>query len=85
MTFFLLNKTQEKLKNEGKVQFRFGSSIYKTNLKNLLESAIAYDESYITTVLKQNGLSIIGPILYGSWSGRKDYTSFQDIVLAVKN
>lgn len=85
MTFFLLNKTREKLKNESRVQFRFGSSIYKTTLKNLLESAIAYDESYIIKALKQNGLTINKPILYGSWSGRKDYTSFQDIVLAVKN
>lgn len=85
MTFFLLNRTQERLKNESAIQFRFGNSIYKTNLKNLLESAIAYDETYIIKILKQNGLSITGPILYGSWSGRKEYTSFQDIVLVVKN
>lgn len=85
MTFFLLNRTQEKLKQVNVLKFKYGNNVSKTTEKNLPEAAISYDEKYITKLLKIDGLAVIRPILYGSWSGRKEYTSFQDIVLAVKN
>lgn len=85
MTFFLLNPTQERLKKDNLLKFKYGNNIFKATEKKLPEAAIAYNEKYVTRLLKISDLTVIKPILYGNWSGRGKYTSFQDIVLAVKN
>jgi SAM-dependent methyltransferase len=49
------------------------------------EDALAYDESYMRELFTKYRLTIAGPIHYGSWCGRQEYLSLQDIVVAVKN
>jgi SAM-dependent methyltransferase len=78
-TYFLLNAESEKCKT-----FVYLISHGKAAKENNLESATAFDESYILKLYSKTGLHIIKPILYGSWSGRKDFTSYQDIIIGVK-
>lgn len=49
------------------------------------EDALAYDEALIRELFEKYRLKIGEPIHYGSWCGRKEYLSLQDIVVAVKN
>jgi SAM-dependent methyltransferase len=46
------------------------------------EAAIALPESFVRTCFTEAGLVIEEPIRYGSWSGREDFLSAQDIVIA---
>ncbi len=46
------------------------------------EDCVGFDESYIVDLFKKNGMKVM--IHPGSWCGRDNFTSFQDIVLATK-
>ena len=48
------------------------------------EDALAYDETLVRQIFARHNLRIDEPIHYGSWSGRKSYVSFQDILIATK-
>ncbi|HDD24078.1 MAG TPA: class I SAM-dependent methyltransferase [Chloroflexi bacterium] len=82
-TFFLLNETQARLAAEGKneIAFRYGSDPIRIRSETVPESAVAYDEAYLLDLLSQCGLTLQAPIYYGSWSGRADGLSYQDILL----
>jgi len=47
------------------------------------EFAISYDEKWIEETYRRVGL-VIARVDYGSWYGRGDPISYQDLVLAVK-
>jgi ubiquinone/menaquinone biosynthesis C-methylase UbiE len=87
ITYFLIN--QESLagikdkKSKFSFAYQFNEHCRLDNEKTP-ESAIAYREEYIRELYKRNGFSITSPILYGGWSGRKDFLSFQDIIVAHK-
>lgn len=49
------------------------------------ESAITFPEPYIRQLFAKFGLSISEPIQFGSWCGRQQFFSYQDIVIAKKN
>ena len=85
-TFFLLNEKQKEFENKGmnKNSFVFGNDICWYAYKNSPESAVAYNENFIMDILKQNGLALKQPVMYGWWSGREDGISFQDMVLIGK-
>ena len=85
-TFFLLNEGQKLLAQDGKgtLAFNFGQGPWRYVYENSPESAAAYEESYVLELLKENDLKLKRPIFYGSWSGRKDGLSFQDILLLEK-
>ena len=82
-TFFLLNEDQKLLSQDGKnaLAFNFGEGPWRYVYENSPESATAYEESFVMDLLKENDLKLKRPIFYGSWSGRKDGLSFQDILL----
>ncbi|PLR76609.1 class I SAM-dependent methyltransferase [Bacillus sp. V3-13] len=86
ISFFLLNK--ESLENIKKhlsiLPFIDGNEKYQTINKSLEEVAIAYDETFIRTILQKYNLGIIEPVFYGSWSGREKFLSGQDIVIIEK-
>lgn len=86
ITFFLLNENQRELEAQGKnrMTFPFDHGICKTHRRGAPEAAIAYREDYIRKLYRQNRLVIAEPIHYGSWSGRDNFLSYQDIVVAVK-
>jgi hypothetical protein len=48
------------------------------------EYAVAHDEEYVTGLFGQYGLEIVRPIHYGSWCGRDNFVSYQDIVIVTK-
>lgn len=83
LTFFLINP--EALyhieKGESKLIFKKENKYWTTN-SLIPESAIAYEEDFIQNLLQKHFLKIIPPIYYGSWCGRKNYLSYQDILIA---
>jgi SAM-dependent methyltransferase len=86
LTFFLLNSESIPLV-ESKRSFpafpnQYG--LYRTVNKDTPEIGVAYEESFVRQSLGSAGLTLIEPIHYGSWSGRKGYLSFQDILLVTR-
>jgi SAM-dependent methyltransferase len=82
-TFFLLNKETEMLTRNGlsRINFRFGSGSFRWAYEGCPELAIAYSEEWLREAIREKGLEIREPIYYGTWSGRKDGLSYQDIVM----
>lgn len=81
-TFFLLNDQQAALAKEGAndLAFNYGEGEWRYVHEHSPESAIAYDETFVMQLLEKYGLAIEKKI-YGSWSGREDGLSYQDILL----
>jgi len=86
MTFFLLNERQAELAGAGlsRLDFRHGEGAWRYVYPNSPESAVAFSEEHVLDLLRSHGLELDEPILYGSWSGRDDGLSYQDILLARK-
>lgn len=86
ITFFLLNEESRSLLSQGlgKVTFPYARESCMVSDQEYPETAVAFEESFIRQHFQARGLEIIEPIRYGSWCGRKQWLSFQDIVLAVK-
>lgn len=49
------------------------------------EGALAFEQDYALQLFDRLRLSVREPIHYGSWCGRKDFLSYQDIVIAIKD
>lgn len=86
ITFFLLN-TESKRLIETKVsphEFRFRLDGCWVKNKEVPEREIAFEEEDIRNLYQKHRLAITEPIRYGSWSGRPNYLSYQDIVVATR-
>jgi ubiquinone/menaquinone biosynthesis C-methylase UbiE len=87
ITFFLLNEGSYSCIEKKLSMFNFEKQSGKCyyNIANKRpEDALAYKETYIRELFARYGLEINEPIHYGSWCGRKNYLSLQDIVIAEK-
>jgi SAM-dependent methyltransferase len=86
-TFFILNDETKKLiaNNKSTLDFSYECEGYTTISKSEPEKAIAYNESYLRNLHEKNGFKILEPIHFGSWSGKSDFLSGQDIIVAQKN
>lgn len=86
ITWFVLNPESEQLLDQGRstIDFRFRLGECRLKQADIPEAAIAYPERSIRDLYRQNGLTIHEPIRYGSWCGRSQWLSYQDIVLATK-
>jgi SAM-dependent methyltransferase len=84
-TFFLLNDEQAALAKQGAntLPFDYGEGVWRYRYELSPESAVAYDESFVRHLLEQHGLAL-RESRYGSWSGRKDGLSYQDLLLIQK-
>jgi SAM-dependent methyltransferase len=86
ITWFLLNDESRAMLQAGKAVLDFrhpvehGLSIDARNP----ERAIAYDESFVTTLYEHCGLVLQRPLLPGQWCGRAAFVSGQDMCVAVK-
>jgi SAM-dependent methyltransferase len=82
-TFFLLNNEQQHLAEQGLNDINFKYKLGNCRIRDLEtpESAVAYNEIYLHNLLSQCGLTLQQPIHYGSWSGRGDGLSYQDILI----
>lgn len=85
ITYFLLNGESVRLIDAGNstMEFKFVLGKYRTETLEKPELAIAFDEGWIKGLYRERGLTITH-LDYGSWCGRKDYLSYQDLVLATK-
>lgn len=86
ITYFLLNSESLGLSgaNKGTIDFVFEGGIYRMISKDMPELGIAYDETWIKDLYQKVGLEQIR-VDYGSWCGRQDYLSYQDLILALKD
>lgn len=86
ITYFLLNSDSLRLIEEKASIFNFEHEAqgFRMQDKDVPERAIAYEEGRILALYEKHGLTISEPIHYGSWCGRKDGLSSQDILVASK-
>ncbi len=86
ITFFLLNAESLQLIESGRstvnLRHEFGPALAIS--KEMPELALGYDLDFVTALYARNNLTINQPIRFGSWCGREQYLSYQDLVLATK-
>src|SRR6266404_784139 len=87
ISFFLLNPESLQLIANGQstidLKYDFGPA--KAVSQESPEDAIGFDELYVKALFARCGLKIKNPIHYGSWCGRAEYLSYQDLIVAVKH
>jgi len=85
-TFFLL--TDESLAliaaGKGTHNFQHQRDGYRTIHEKRPEEGIAFPEAFIRELYAKSGLNVREPVRYGSWCGRTEHMSFQDVVIADK-
>ena len=86
ITFLLLNEESRALVRAKKSDLDFAHEMdgYFTTKPADPEAAIAYDEATALRFFTQCGLEVTPPVRYGSWCGRTQFLSYQDIVVAAK-
>ncbi len=86
ITYFLLNPESLKLveTRASTLDFKYQMSGFRTTDQHTPEAAVAYDENFIRGLHQKYGLKIAEPIRYGSWCGRKNFLSYQDLIIATK-
>jgi SAM-dependent methyltransferase len=84
LTFFLLNEESRGLIGAGRSTQPFGEPQGPYAVVNPAdpEAAVAYEEPWVLDLLSRSGLRARTPPAYGSWCGRAEHTSYQDIVIA---
>jgi ubiquinone/menaquinone biosynthesis C-methylase UbiE len=85
ISYFLLNEDSLRLIEAGKstLDLKYVFDQYRTISREVPEHAIAIDEIAISDMYRNLGLNRMR-LDYGSWCGRADYLSYQDLILAVK-
>ena len=80
VTFFLLNDESRRLIGEGRTSLAFLDPDDHVAVldADLPEEAVAYDEGWVRDRLA------VADVRYGSWCGREEPASFQDLVLAAR-
>ena len=85
-TYFLINDEALGFIKQGKSTQSFidtGKGYWVIDEK-IPEANTGYEEGAIRSMFAKYGLSIIKPIHFGLWCGRKDFLSYQDIIVASK-
>jgi ubiquinone/menaquinone biosynthesis C-methylase UbiE len=85
ITYFLLNEESLRLIEAGDSTLDFNHVFdqYRTISREVPEKAVAFDEGWIRNLYRKLGLKV-ARLDYGSWCGRENYLSYQDLVLGVK-
>ena len=87
ITFFIWNEESKKLSESVQdtyIKFPHQFEGYRSNYVTDHENAVAYDEKTVLALYEKYGLRIKQPIRYGSWCGRREHLSIQDIIIAAK-
>ena len=84
-TFFLLNDESKRLIENGasEINFKYQIGECLTDNPDAPEEAIAYEEENVLTMLDSQNFKLIDSIKFGSWPGREEYLSFQDIIVFI--
>jgi SAM-dependent methyltransferase len=85
LTFFLLDATTRALMKGGQPSFTFGHASLDDGVyydrPDAPMHAVAFDETTLRAVLSSCGF-YIDQIQYGSWAGRRNAQTYQDVVVA---
>ncbi|MBC8155567.1 MAG: methyltransferase domain-containing protein [Bacteroidetes bacterium] len=86
-TFFILNEESRRLMAGEGSTYNFQ---YELNGRYIFDPkdpdlGTAFNDSQVSSMLEKHGLSAQNSIYPGSWCGRKDTLSFQDVVVAHKH
>jgi hypothetical protein len=86
MMMFLLNAESQKFVDAGSStqNFTYPLEGCVTADPNNSEAALAFKETYVRSLFPASGLSIREPIHFCAWCGRREFLSYQDIVIAAK-
>lgn len=86
ISYFLLNDESQQMIDAGASTLAFSvrGEGYATVSAELPESAIAADESLVTSLYRDLGMTI-QRLDHGSWCGRQNALSYQDLVFAVRS
>jgi SAM-dependent methyltransferase len=84
LTFFLLDDEARRLIGEGRSTQPFQLSQLSHAIVDAEhpEAAVAFDEDWVLSRLAEAPLRVRMPLRHGSWCGRDEFTSYQDIVIA---
>jgi hypothetical protein len=88
VTFFLLNDESLSLIDEGKAQVTFHEDFgtHRATSKELPDGdvalRVAFNEDLALRLHEEAGLRVRMPIHYGRWPGRREFISFQDLVVS---
>ena len=85
-TFFLMTRESEQLVKAGAGDLDMSTELegYFVADPKSPEYAVGYPEPTIREMYRKHGLKIAEPIRFGSWPGRKDGLSYQDILVATR-
>ncbi|HVP37574.1 MAG TPA: class I SAM-dependent methyltransferase [Candidatus Saccharimonadales bacterium] len=84
ITWFLLNAESGRHLAEGSsaLAFKYEVEGCLSTHDDKPEEAIAYPEEVVRGLYDRHGFDVLEPVRWGSWCGRKEFLSFQDVVLA---
>jgi SAM-dependent methyltransferase len=87
ISFFLLNEESSGFIEQGKstIDLRHQIGPARVVSREKPEVAIGFDEGYVRHLYERLGLGMKKPINYGSWCGRQEFLSYQDLILAFKS
>jgi SAM-dependent methyltransferase len=87
ITWLLLNEESKQLIERGNSSLAFLHQVGRslTVDKDDPEKAVAYEEADVLKFYARQGLRLTRPIYYGSWCGRSEYLSYQDISIGYKS
>jgi SAM-dependent methyltransferase len=86
ITFFLLNEESLRMVELGRSACDFNRYYENYGIEDeaMPEKLVGFKEEYIRRLFRSHELEIIEPVHSGSWCGRPEFLSFQDIVVARK-
>ncbi|MCP4766455.1 MAG: class I SAM-dependent methyltransferase [Gammaproteobacteria bacterium] len=86
ITYYILNDESRRLIKNGSsiLDFQHQADGCYTIDPKVPEYTLSFDEKVLRSFYQENNLTIEEPIHFGSWPGREDALSFQDIVIATK-
>lgn len=86
ITYFLLTEASRGLidRGESSLDFRHAIEGCLTTDPSAPEAALAYPEEGIREMYRRHGLRIEEPVYYGSWCGRGTGTTYQDVLIGVR-
>jgi len=86
ITYFLLNdESRSKIESgSSTLDFKYERDGCLMVSEEFPESAIAFEEQFVKDLFGKYGLKINEPVHHGSWSGRKDFLTYQDVIVAEK-
>lgn len=87
ITYFLSREDSLRLMKTEKSSLNFKHEFegFRTINLDKSEAAVCYDEAYVLDLYEKYGFKVVRPLHYGSWCGRQNYLSYQDIIIASKS